>query len=144
MVQSRVVKKYANRKLYDTADRHYVTRQTVAALVEAGTKVRVIDQVSGADITERTLGGGAAQRNGAPPRRVVRGDRITLELPRQLVGRAVAALAAPATAELRRRWPVNPDEVAGLQRQLDVLRGEVRKLRAEVATLHDPHHRAVP
>ena len=51
-----VIKKYANRKLYDLSTRRYVTLDTVAALVGGGEEVQVLDQESGADITSEIVG----------------------------------------------------------------------------------------
>ncbi len=51
----RVIKRYANRKLYDTEDSRYVTLDEIASLVKAGTDVRIVDNRSGEDLTEVTL-----------------------------------------------------------------------------------------
>lgn len=50
-----VVKKYSNRKLYDTFSRRYVTLDVIADLLRAGDEVRVVDRSTGADITAVTL-----------------------------------------------------------------------------------------
>jgi len=49
------IKKYANRKLYDTQVKHYVTLLDVADAVRRGEEVQVTDYVSGADVTAKTL-----------------------------------------------------------------------------------------
>jgi polyhydroxyalkanoate synthesis repressor PhaR len=51
----RVIKRYANRKLYDTRDSRYVTLLEVAALIRAGQDVRVIDNGTKEDKTDVTL-----------------------------------------------------------------------------------------
>lgn len=51
----RTIKRYANRKLYDQAQSHYVTLPLLAAMVRAGDEVRVVDHVTGADLTAQTL-----------------------------------------------------------------------------------------
>ena len=51
----RVIKRYANRKLYDTEDSRYVTLDEIAALVKADEDVRIVDNRSGEDLTEVTL-----------------------------------------------------------------------------------------
>jgi len=50
-----VIKRYSNRKLYDTQAKQYVTLDSLAALVRQGLDVSVIDHVSGEDITVLTL-----------------------------------------------------------------------------------------
>ena len=50
-----LIKRYANRKLYNTATSRYITLKGIAELIEAGETVRVIDNESGEDITSVTL-----------------------------------------------------------------------------------------
>lgn len=50
-----LIKRYANRKLYNTATSRYITLKGIADLIEAGEQVRVIDNASGEDITSVTL-----------------------------------------------------------------------------------------
>jgi len=51
----RNIKRYSNRKLYDTQDKQYVTLGDVAGFVRNGEEVKVTDHVSGADLTSVTL-----------------------------------------------------------------------------------------
>jgi len=51
----RVVKRYANRKLYDTRDSKYVTLQQIAEFVRVGEDVRIIDNKTKEDLTNVTL-----------------------------------------------------------------------------------------
>ncbi len=55
MPEPRVIKRYANRKMYDTARSCYVTLEEVAEMVRAGVEVAVIDNKTKADLTEFTL-----------------------------------------------------------------------------------------
>src|SRR5436190_14978289 len=50
-----VIKKYANRKLYDTRTSRYVTLQGISELVRAGHDVQVIERDSGRDLTPLIL-----------------------------------------------------------------------------------------
>jgi len=50
-----VIKRYPNRKLYDTEAKKYVTLGGVAELIRAGEEVQVIDYVSEEDLTALTL-----------------------------------------------------------------------------------------
>ena len=50
-----LVKKYGNRRLYDTAGSRYVNLDDLAALVREGKEVRVVDAKSGRDLTRVTL-----------------------------------------------------------------------------------------
>jgi polyhydroxyalkanoate synthesis repressor PhaR len=46
-----VLKKYSNRRLYDTRHSQYVTLEDVAAMVRAGEQVRIQEATSGEDVT---------------------------------------------------------------------------------------------
>ncbi len=45
------IKRYANRKLYNTETSRYITLKGIAALIEEGETVRVVDNETGEDIT---------------------------------------------------------------------------------------------
>lgn len=49
------IKKYANRRLYDTKDSKYITIDELADKVRYGEDVRVVDAASGEDLTQATL-----------------------------------------------------------------------------------------
>lgn len=51
----RVIKRYSNRKLYDTKDSKYVTLQQIGEMVRAGEEVQIIDNATKEDKTEVTL-----------------------------------------------------------------------------------------
>jgi polyhydroxyalkanoate synthesis repressor PhaR len=50
-----IVKKYSNRRLYDTDESRYVTLDELATKIRNGADVRVVDASSGADLTQATL-----------------------------------------------------------------------------------------
>ena len=50
-----VIKKYENRRLYDTTNSRYVNLEEVAQLLQQGNDVQVIDAASGEDITRLIL-----------------------------------------------------------------------------------------
>ncbi|MCA9693819.1 MAG: polyhydroxyalkanoate synthesis regulator DNA-binding domain-containing protein [Nannocystaceae bacterium] len=50
-----VIKKYGNRRLYDSSTSAYVTLEELAAKLRAGAEVKVIDAKSGRDLTQQTL-----------------------------------------------------------------------------------------
>ena len=55
MADVRTIKKYSNRRLYDTEESRYVTLFEVRELVVSGTEILVVDVVSGEDITRQIL-----------------------------------------------------------------------------------------
>jgi hypothetical protein len=50
-----LIKKYANRKLYDTRTSRYITLEEIAELVRDGHEIRVVDRDNGRDLTQVTL-----------------------------------------------------------------------------------------
>ena len=50
-----LIKKYGNRRLYDTADSRYITLEELADIIRGGEDVRVVDAKSGEDLTTGTL-----------------------------------------------------------------------------------------
>lgn len=50
-----VVKRYPNRKLYDTEAKQYITLEGIADLIRQGREVRVVDHAAGEDLTTLVL-----------------------------------------------------------------------------------------
>ena len=50
-----LIKRYANRKLYNTETSRYITLKGIAELIEQGEDIRVMDNETGEDITSITL-----------------------------------------------------------------------------------------
>lgn len=55
MSEPRLIKKYSNRRLYDTAASRYVNLDQVAALVRKGHALKVVDAKTGEDLTRQVL-----------------------------------------------------------------------------------------
>lgn len=53
--EPRVIKRYANRKLYDMSESCYITHDEIANLVREGEEVRIIDNRTQEDLTSATL-----------------------------------------------------------------------------------------
>jgi polyhydroxyalkanoate synthesis repressor PhaR len=50
-----VIKKYGNRRLYDTANSEYINQDEVAQMVQEGKDIQVVDAATGEDITRLVL-----------------------------------------------------------------------------------------
>lgn len=50
-----IIKRYANRKLYDTQESRYVTLEELEEMIRAGKEIRVTDASTGEDLTSVTL-----------------------------------------------------------------------------------------
>ena len=51
----RVIKRYPNRKLYDTEAKAYVTLHGIAILIRQGEEIQIVDHATGDDLTALTL-----------------------------------------------------------------------------------------
>lgn len=55
MSQTRVIKRYANRKLYDTEHSRYVTLEQISEMIRNGDDVKIVDNKTKEDLTTVTL-----------------------------------------------------------------------------------------
>src|SRR5277367_289469 len=55
MQQQRLIRKYANRRLYDTGASRHVTLEDLRQLIVAGEKIKVVDDKSGESLTRAVL-----------------------------------------------------------------------------------------
>src|SRR5580693_9047917 len=55
MQQERLIRKYSNRRLYDTGASRHVTLDDLRQLIVAGERIKVIDDKSGDDLTRSVL-----------------------------------------------------------------------------------------
>ena len=55
MSNERIIKKYANRRLYDSTGSRHVTLDDVRKMIVSGDKVKVIDDKSGEDLTRAVM-----------------------------------------------------------------------------------------
>jgi polyhydroxyalkanoate synthesis repressor PhaR len=52
---TKIIKRYTNRKLYDTVESRYVTLDEIAEMVKGGLEVRIVDNKTKEDLTSITL-----------------------------------------------------------------------------------------
>ena len=55
MAKPRIIRKYANRRLYDTEASRHINKDDVRKLIAAGKDVRIVEDGSGDDITRSVL-----------------------------------------------------------------------------------------
>jgi len=55
MSEPRLIKKYPNRRLYDTEQSRYITLEDIRAMVTERTEIKVTEQRTGRDITRAVL-----------------------------------------------------------------------------------------
>jgi polyhydroxyalkanoate synthesis repressor PhaR len=100
----RVIKRYSNRKLYDTRDSRYVTLQQIGEMVRAGEEVQIIDNKTKEDKTEVTLALILSEGLKSEPRSVPlgalrdliqeRGEKLWSQLREGPIGRLIPGAAA--------------------------------------------------
>lgn len=105
----RVIKRYSNRKLYDTRDSRYVTLQQIGEMVRAGEEVQIIDNKTKEDKTEVTLALILSEDLKSQPRSVPlgalrdliqeRGGRLLNQLREGPIGRLIPGGTGELTAE---------------------------------------------
>ena len=66
-----LIKKYANRKLYDTRTSRYITLEGIAQLVRDGHEIKVVDRDDGRDLTQLTLSQVVLEEEKRGPSRLV-------------------------------------------------------------------------
>jgi polyhydroxyalkanoate synthesis regulator phasin len=71
-----LIKKYANRKLYDTRTSSYITLEGIAGLVRNGHEIKVVDRETGHDLTQVTLSQVVLSEEKRGPARLVDGGAI--------------------------------------------------------------------
>jgi polyhydroxyalkanoate synthesis repressor PhaR len=125
----RIIKRYSNRKLYDTRDSRYVTLQQIGEMVRAGEEVQIIDNKTKEDKTEVTLALILSEDLKAQPRSVPltalrdliqeRGGKLLSQLREGTLGRFIAPGApGDAPAEAKEAEPV-PEPVAASSLRAD-------------------------
>jgi polyhydroxyalkanoate synthesis repressor PhaR len=102
----RIIKRYSNRKLYDTKGSRYVTLLQIAEMVRAGEDVQIIDNATKEDKTDVTLALIISEELKTRPRAIPlptlkllirhRGERILTQLREGPIGRLVSKDQAEA------------------------------------------------
>jgi len=129
VAQAIVIKKYPNRRLYDTSAGRYVNLDDVAALIRRGDDVRVVDARTGEDLTRVVLTQIIVEDVKGQP------AGLPLDLLRQLVMATDKALSDVRSAALspfqavRNLLAPEPPET---RRELEELRRRVNELETKV------------
>ncbi len=116
----RVIKRYSNRKLYDTQDSRYVTLLQIADMVRAGEDVQIIDNASKEDKTDVTLALIISEELKAKPRGIPlptlkalirhRGEKLLTQLREGPMGRLIPKEGEEGLEEVIAPPPV-PDPI---------------------------------
>ena len=123
---SRTVKRYGNRKLYDTQESRYVTLEDISGFVKAGEDVHVVDNDSGEDLTAVTFAQiileEERKKNGFVPvptlRRMIQQGEQAIQGIVQKVDKSMEALGTSGKKMI-------DDMIAGPQKRLESLQSQI-------------------
>jgi hypothetical protein len=156
-----LIKKYANRKLYDTRTSRYVTLEGIAELVRDGHEIKVVDRETGQDLTQvilsqivlfeekrgpaRSIDTGALQERGQALLDYV---RKTLNVPADLVtqmerrrGDLEGMVDEAIERALRRLRIPSRHDIDQVNQRLDHLSAQLKKARAGAPAKARPRKR---
>ena len=122
-----LIKRYANRKLYNTETSRYITLKGIAELIEQGIEVRVVDNETGEDITSVALS-----------QILVDNERAQRAVPRTLLSDLIQRGGDALYGALKRGVGDAQEGLGGLQRNV---RDAIRTREEEAARWRD-HARA--
>lgn len=146
-----LIRRYANRKLYDQGRSRYVTLEELEELIRQGREIRVVDAVSGEDLTSQTLAqiilDTARGRRSALPtaflhQLIQHGTAWQTFIQESLQSSLAGIVASQREAERALRdWGVRagwwPSDHEGAQPGPDTDTADATGLRAEVAALKE-------
>jgi polyhydroxyalkanoate synthesis repressor PhaR len=123
-----LIKRYANRKLYNTDTSRYITLKGIAELVEADEDVRVIDNETGEDITSITLS-----------QILVDNERSNRAVPKTLLSDLIQRSGDALYGALKKSVGEASDGIEGLQKNV---RKAIRAREDEATRIRDALHDA--
>jgi len=151
-----LIKKYANRKLYDTRTSRYITLEEISELVRNGHEIKVVERNNGQDLTQVTLSQIVLSREKRSPGEAIQEGgqtlldyvRKTLNVPSDLrhqmeKGRENLEERADETIERalqRLRIPTHSD-MDRINTRLDWMSAQLKKLGAGAAATKKPRKR---
>src|SRR5438128_81784 len=131
---ARLVKRYSNRKLYDTSESRYVTLDEIARWVKSGEEVKILENESGEDLTAVTF----AQIILEEERK--KSGLLSLRVMRELIQHGESALQGLAATQEHRRAAVPRHELGGApEHHLDDPRVAVRSDEEQVVAAVAQH-----
>ena len=128
-----LIKKYANRKLYDTTDKKYISRVRLSKLIKQGQDVEIIDNETGEDITASIVSSLIATTRGKAGATVSSG--VLIQLFRR-GSNAVTDYAKRYMSLWQRSFVMAEDEidnmVKGLVKNKEISTSEGNRLKQEI------------
>jgi polyhydroxyalkanoate synthesis repressor PhaR len=121
-----LIKKYANRKLYDTRTSRYITLEGIAQLVRDGHDIKVVDRDNGHDLTQVTLSQVVlSEEKRGPARLIDAGGEVLHDRGQALVDYVRKTLSVPS--DIRQQVERRRGDLEGLAD--DTIERALRRLR---------------
>ncbi|MEN9796801.1 MAG: hypothetical protein RL653_497 [Pseudomonadota bacterium] len=118
--EPRVIKRYTNRKLYDTAESRYITLEEISEMVKQGLELQIVDNKSKEDLTSVTLAQIIFEEE-------KKKNRMPLSVLREIIRHPGESLSGFITRELTPR-------VASFREEAESRFGLLRRKEEEAAT----------
>jgi polyhydroxyalkanoate synthesis repressor PhaR len=127
------IKKYANRKLYDTTDKKYISRTRLSELIKQGKDIIIIDNETGEDLTASIVSNLIATTRGKAGVTVSSG--VLIQLFRK-GGNALTDYAKRYVSFWQRSFTMAEDEIDDMVKKLvtskEITRSEGTRLKREI------------
>ncbi|MCP3873255.1 MAG: hypothetical protein GY699_08905 [Desulfobacteraceae bacterium] len=127
------IKKYANRKLYDTTDKKYISMVRLSELIKLGEDIVIIDNETGEDLTASIVSSLIARTSGKTESKVSSG--VLIQLFRK-GGNALTDYAKRYVSVWQRSFTLAEDEidsmVKGLVKNKEISKSEGSRLKNEI------------
>lgn len=127
------IKKYANRKLYDTTDKKYISRARLSELIKQGKDIHIVDNETGEDLTASIVSSLIATTRGKAGGTVSSG--VLIQLFRK-GGNALTDYAKRYVSLWQRSFVMAEDEidhmVKGLVKNKEISKSEGTRLKNEI------------
>jgi polyhydroxyalkanoate synthesis repressor PhaR len=111
--EPKVIKRYTNRKLYDTVESRYVTLDEIAEMIKQGAEVKIVDNRSKDDLTSITLAQIIFEEEKKQNQMPLAVLREIIRRPGEVVSGFIAREVSPRVASIREEAETRIDKLLG-------------------------------
>jgi polyhydroxyalkanoate synthesis repressor PhaR len=130
----KVIKRYTNRKLYDTVESRYVTLDEIAEMVKQGVEVRIVDNRSKEDLTSVTLAQIIFEEEKKKNRMPLSVLREIIRHPGESISDFISREVSPRVASIREEAESRLDKLLRREEELAAQGAEAAEASADPAT----------
>ncbi len=115
--EPKVIKRYTNRKLYDTVESRYVTLDEIAEMVKQGVEVKIVDNRTKEDLTSVTLAQIVFEEEKKKNQLSLSVLREIIRRPSESLGEFINTQVTPRVESLKNEASARLDKVLGRENQ---------------------------